>query len=216
MAIFQFFKKEKIKEEPVSTVDPVIEQRRKEKFSTPLIYSEEEPTSDKKVKSETKTALKNLASKTKPADNYVMSEVISPISGRAKKPIAPVEATTVVPKKKVKKIKTEDVVSVISPFYGMTRQEKEIEEDVPVVLEKKMKEKETPVEEPGTVTENLRNLASIMKEEGDKLNIIEARTGEFQLDLKSSRDQEPSLIDEIDDSMTLDELMNLYEKKFKD
>ena len=214
MALFQFFKKEKVKEEPVSTVDPVIEQRRKEKFSTPLIYNDEDKTSEKVSKSEIKVSLKNIASKTKPVDNYVMSEVISPISGRSKKHVAPIEATTITPKKKVKKSKTEDVVSVISPFYGVSRQEKDVEEETPVVLEKKEKEKRS--EEPGTVTENLRNLATIMKEEGDKLNIIEARTGEFQLDLKSSRDQEPSLIDEIDDSMTLDELMNLYEKKFKD
>ena len=30
------------------------------------------------------------------------------------------------------------------------------------------------------------------------------------------KSEEPSLIDEIDDAMTLDELMSLYERKFKD
>ena len=30
------------------------------------------------------------------------------------------------------------------------------------------------------------------------------------------KSEEPSLIDEIDDAMTLDELMSLYEKKFRE
>ena len=49
------------------------------------------------------------------------------------------------------------------------------------------------------------------------LKIIEERTGEFKLDFGQKKSEEQnSLIDEIDDNMSLDELMSLYEKKFKD
>ena len=60
----------------------------------------------------------------------------------------------------------------------------------------------------------MRNIAHIVEEEQDQLKIIEERTGEFKLDFKNK--DEDSFIDEIDDSMSLDELMSLYEKKFKD
>ena len=51
----------------------------------------------------------------------------------------------------------------------------------------------------------------------DQLKIIEERTGEFKLDFGQKKSEEQnSLIDEIDDNMSLDELMSLYEKKFKD
>ena len=36
----KFFMKDEEEEEVYETVDPVLEQRRKEKFSTPLIYNE--------------------------------------------------------------------------------------------------------------------------------------------------------------------------------
>ena len=55
---------------------------------------------------------------------------------------------------------------------------------------------------------------NIVEEEQDQLKIIEERTGEFKLDFQNK--DEDSFIDEIDDSMSLDELMSLYEKKFKD
>ena len=53
--------------------------------------------------------------------------------------------------------------------------------------------------------------------EQDQLKIIEERTGEFKLDFGTNDvEKQNSLIDEIDDDMSLDELMSLYEKKFKD
>ena len=68
-----------------------------------------------------------------------------------------------------------------------------------------------------TVEDNLRNIAKIVEEEQDQLKIIEERTGEFKLDFGQKKSEEQnSLIDEIDDNMSLDELMSLYEKKFKD
>lgn len=73
------------------------------------------------------------------------------------------------------------------------------------------------IEDIPTVEDNLRNIAKIVEEEQDQLKIIEERTGEFKLDFGSSSTQKQgSLIDEIDDNMSLDELMSLYEKKFKD
>ncbi len=62
----------------------------------------------------------------------------------------------------------------------------------------------------------MRNIASIIQEEENQLKLVEKRTGEFQFDFSNMKSEEPSLIDEIDDAMTLDELMSLYERKFKD
>ena len=91
----------------------------------------------------------------------------------------------------------------------------EDEPEVEIVEENKVlenKEEKLP-----TVEDNLRNIAKIVEEEKDQLKIIEERTGEFKLDFNDKKDnQDNSLIDEIDDNMSLDELMNLYEKKFKD
>ena len=64
-----------------------------------------------------------------------------------------------------------------------------------------------------SVENRLRNIASLTEQSDDDLKIVEERTGKFKLDFKKKDD---SLIDEIDDNMSLDELMNLYEKKFKD
>ncbi|MFQ9183345.1 MAG: hypothetical protein ACLR3Q_07875, partial [Thomasclavelia ramosa] len=73
------------------------------------------------------------------------------------------------------------------------------------------------IEDLPTVEDNLRNIAKIVEEEQDQLKIIEERTGEFKLDFGTNDvEKQNSLIDEIDDDMSLDELMSLYEKKFKD
>ncbi|MFQ9974608.1 MAG: hypothetical protein ACLRVW_17180, partial [Coprobacillus cateniformis] len=80
--------------------------------------------------------------------------------------------------------------------------------------EKEIEVKAKMVKEEPSVEQNLRNIAKIVEEEQDQLKIIEERTGEFKLDL--NKEDEDSFIDEIEDSMSLDELMSLYEKKFKD
>ena len=83
------FKKHE-QDDDIFEVDPVVEQRRKEKFSTPLIYDEEfkeeeasEP--DEKVISKPKTKPKVNEVKPvveeKPKSVYQMSEVISPMHG---------------------------------------------------------------------------------------------------------------------------------------
>ena len=194
----KFFKKED-EEELYEKDDPVLEQRRKEKFSTPLIYNDEveenEPKQDiKKEDVKKKEIKKNVNIET----NYRMSEIISPMMGLKETKKTEVKKTV---KPKVKKVKKEsdELIPIISPFYGPFDQ----------VEEKVEKKKEEP-----SVEQNLRNIANIVEEEQDQLKIIEERTGEFKLDFQNK--DEDSFIDEIDDSMSLDELMSLYEKKFKD
>lgn len=197
----KFFGKDE-EDEVLETVDPVLEQRRKEKFSTPLIYNDDVIEEKAQKKEEIKKA---PAKKTQPVETtYRMTEIISPISGVTKT----VEPEMKVKKPKKKKVRkdSDELIPIISPFYGpsdyMEEEPKEKEEALPIV------------DNEPSVEKNLRNIADIVKEEQDQLKIIEERTGEFKLDLQSPQDD--SFIDEIDDSMSLDELMTLYEKKFKD
>ena len=207
------------KEEYFEAIDPVVEQRRKEKFSTPLIYDDEFETQKEEKKPERKKVEETpiLPVEETPAKSgYQPLEVISPMRG------APASKNKVVekPVSKPKKRKYEDqLVPVISPYFGMfnDEKEKEVEEEAviqPVTIKSEAEVEETPIT---TVEENLRNIAKIVEEEQDQLKIIEERTGEFKLDFGSVKQEEPtSLIDEIDDNMSLDELMSLYEKKFTD
>lgn len=196
----RFFGKEVEEEEVYETVDPVLEQRRKEKFSTPLIYNDDIEEEKKEVKEAKKTEPKKP---TVTETTYRMSEIISPMTGLKETKKPEIKVT----KPRVKKIKKEndDLIPIISPYYGFAENIQE---------EKKSPKKEKQRKEEPSVEQNLRNIASIVEEEQDQLKIIEERTGEFKLDLQNK--EEDSFIDEIDDSMSLDELMSLYEKKFKD
>lgn len=195
----KFFKKEE-EEELYEKVDPVLEQRRKEKFSAPLIYNDEinEEKDTKKEEVKKKEPKKN----TNIESTYRMSEIISPMTGLKETKKLEVKKTV---KPKVKKIKKEsdELIPIISPFYGPFEN-----------IDEEKKTSPTKKQEEPSVEENLRNIANIVEEEQDQLKIIEERTGEFKLDFKNK--DEDSFIDEIDDSMSLDELMSLYEKKFKD
>lgn len=206
-----FRNKDMSKEDEIfETVDPVIEQIRKEKFSTPLIFTEEEikeseiqKTEEPKVEVKETVKKKTVLSKPLTEQVYKMSEIISPMHGvQTRKKTEPKVINS---KPKVQKKETNGLIQIISPFYGSDFKESNNKEEPA--------EKKTMISNEKTVVENLRNIKSIVEEEQDQLKIIEQRTGEFKLDF-SSRDD--SLIDEIDDSMSLDELMNLYEKKFKD
>ena len=99
------------------------------------------------------------------------------------------------------------MVPVLSPFYGAQG----IEEEKPVVKKAKKVEK-TVKKESGEVIDSvenrLKNLSTLTLESQENLKIVEERTGKFK--------NEDSLIDEINDDMSYDELMNLYEKKFED
>lgn len=185
-------------EEVFDTLDPVLEQRRKEKFSAPLIYNEVEEEKEEEVKKVPDKKPTPVSEAT-----YRMSEIISPISGVTKR--AEPEIKIQKPKKKKPKKESDSLIPIISPFYGMTDD---------IVEEKEVKDEKVVVKEEVTVEDKLRDIASIVKEEQDQLRIIEERTGEFKFDFKN--ENEDSFIDEIDDSMSLDELMSLYEKKFKD
>lgn len=217
MALKDLMKKFKKEEAIEERIDPVIEQRRKEKFSSPLIYNEEQEevkAEAKKAKPVEKVQIKKPKIDTAVTPFYSMSEIISPMTG--KKEEAESEYRPAV--KKIKKKRTtnykEQLVPVISPFYGAQEEQIEVDEELSTkkVIVKKSKEK-AENKKPDSVTENLRNLANIIKEEENQLKIIEARTGEFQLDFSGVQGEEKTLIDEINDEMTLDELMSLYEKK---
>ena len=244
--MFKNFFKKANDEDIFETVDPIVEQRRNEKFSKPLIYDEEfkkeqeaskkkEETSKKeKVKEVPKKPVKQVALKVEEPvskKGYEMIDIISPIFGMKEEKV---ETENVTKKPSVKKSKKKDnsLIQVISPYYG-NFEEKEVEEESEAILtsapeetveeaqeEKEPEEKKEELleeEKLPTVEDNLRNIANIVKEEQDQLKIIEERTGEFKLDFGANKDEEKTtLIDEIDDNMSLDELMSLYEKKFKD
>lgn len=213
-------------------VDPIVEQRRKEKFSTPLIYGDEFDEGIEKLGEAIKavptptatTAPTPTVTKKAPVrtprprvePGYQMSEVISPIYGRKEEPQTNKTKQGAATKKKVTQKPIEDqLVPIISPIYGTQMVEEEVKEEAPVVTRRSQRNTK-PKKEPETVTEDLRNIASIIQEEENQLKLVEKRTGEFQFDFSNMKSEEPSLIDEIDDAMTLDELMSLYEKKFKD
>lgn len=244
--MFKNFFKKANDEDIFETVDPIVEQRRNEKFSKPLIYDEEfkkeqeaskkkeEASKKEKVKEVPKKPVKQAAPKVEEPvskKGYEMIDIISPMFGMKEEKV---ETEKVTKKPSVKKSKKKDnsLIQVISPYYG-NFEEKEVEEESEAILtsapeetvekvqeEKEPEEKkEEPLEEEKlpTVEDNLRNIANIVKEEQDQLKIIEERTGEFKLDFGANKDEEKTtLIDEIDDNMSLDELMSLYEKKFKD
>ena len=108
----------------------------------------------------------------------------------------------------------------MSPYFGNYEEKPVVESEAKLTSineEKTKKKKSEEIEKLPTVEENLRNIAKIVEEEKDQLKIIEERTGEFKLDFSTNElEKQNSLIDEIDDDMSLDELMSLYEKKFKD
>lgn len=217
-------------------IDPIVEQRRKEKFSTPLIYGDEFDEKVEKIEQAIKATptptastaptpsatSKRTATRTarpKVEASYQMSEVISPIYGRKEEPKQTKAKQNVAPKKKVVQKPIEDqIVPIISPIYGTSTAtvEEEPEQKAKPVTRRSQKKQVESRKEPESVTEDLRNIASIIQEEENQLKLVEKRTGEFQFDFSKMKNEEPSLIDEIDDAMTLDELMSLYEKKFKD
>lgn len=189
-------------EEQYEPAAPVVEKRKQERFSEPLIYNDE-------VKEEPKVEAVKTTYQAPPKkkETYQMSQVISPILGSSK---TKEEEKKKPSTKKKYHYHEPSLVSVISPFYGDPEEEEEdilVEEFIAPVEQ---------VKEP-TVEDNLRNFARLVEEEQNELKIIEQRTGEFKLDFSGANsEKEPSLIDEIEDDMSLDELMSLYEKKFND
>lgn len=217
------FKKHE-EDEDIFEVDPVVEQRRKEKFSTPLIYDEEFSEESQPIAKPTpkvKEKIRQVESKPqveeKPRQIYQMSEVISPMTGISKsKNEKKVEKPSASAKPKKKK-NVDQLVPVISPFFGNYEEKEVVESEAKLTNINEEPEVKPASADLPTVEDNLRNIAKIVEEEQDQLKIIEERTGEFKLDFGTNDvEKQNSLIDEIDDDMSLDELMNLYEKKFKD
>lgn len=212
------------KDEFFEPVDPVVEQRRKEKFSTPLIYDDfENQQIEKKKEIKKKEINKKVVQKkeikddvvtTAPKSGYQPMQVISPMSGVTGSKVKKNVTKKVKPKSK-KRNMDDQLVPVISPYFGSFNEEDEVVmEDA--VLQSVEEKKEITIDEIPSVEENLRNIAKIVEEEKNQLKIIEERTGEFKLDFNDNKEKSATLIDEIDDDMSLDELMSLYEKKFTD
>lgn len=243
--MFKHFFKKSNDDDIFETVDPIVEQRRSEKFSKPLIYDEEFKKEEVTKKSEgqqipkettsknVKKVEKKVAKKEEPEvkKNYEMMDIISPMFGMHEEKK---ETVRIVKKNSVKKPKKKDnsLVQVISPYYGNFEEKEETDSEAVLTAvedskdfqdetntdaEKTIEPEIVEEEKLPTVEDNLRNIAKIVEEEQDQLKIIEERTGEFKLDFGQKKSEEQnSLIDEIDDNMSLDELMSLYEKKFKD
>lgn len=243
--MFKHFFKKSNDDDIFETVDPIVEHRRNEKFSKPLIYDEEFKKEEVTKKSEgqqipkettsknVKKVEKKVAKKEEPEvkKNYEMMDIISPMFGMHEEKK---ETVRVVKKNSVKKPKKKDnsLVQVISPYYGNFEEKEETDSEAVLTAvedskdfqdetntdaEKTIEPEIVEEEKLPTVEDNLRNIAKIVEEEQDQLKIIEERTGEFKLDFGQKKSEEQnSLIDEIDDNMSLDELMSLYEKKFKD
>ena len=243
--MFKHFFKKSNDDDIFETVDPIVEQRRNEQFSKPLIYDEEFKKEEVTKKSEgqqipkettsknVKKVEKKVAKKEEPEvkKNYEMMDIISPMFGMHEEKK---ETVRTVKKNSVKKPKKKDnsLVQVISPYYGNFEEKEETDSEAVLTAvedskdfqdetntdaEKTIEPEIVEEEKLPTVEDNLRNIAKIVEEEQDQLKIIEERTGEFKLDFGQKKSEEQnSLIDEIDDNMSLDELMSLYEKKFKD
>lgn len=213
------------KEDFFEPVDPVVEQRRKEKFSTPLIYDDfENQQVEKKTETKKNEINKKVIQKkeltddvvtTAPKSGYQPMQVISPMSGVTGSKIKKSHVKKKVQTKSKKRNMDDQLVPVISPYFGSFDEEsEEIMEDA--VLQPVEEKSEITIDEIPSVEENLRNIAKIVEEEKNQLKIIEERTGEFKLDFNDNKEESATLIDEIDDDMSLDELMSLYEKKFTD
>ncbi len=97
----RFFGHDEEEEEVFETVDPVLEQRRKEKFSAPLIYNDD-IEEEMPVKKEPVKTVEQKKSAVPVESNYRMTQIISPITGI--KETKTVEKKVVKPKPK--KIKT--------------------------------------------------------------------------------------------------------------
>ena len=129
--MFKHFFKKSNDDDIFETVDPIVEQRRNEKFSKPLIYDEEFKKEKVTKKSEgqqvpKETTSKNVKKVEKKVEkkeepeikkNYEMMDIISPMFGMHEEKK---EIVKTVKKNSVKKPKKKDnsLVQVISPYYG--------------------------------------------------------------------------------------------------
>ena len=174
--MFKGLFKKHVQNDDIFEVDPVVEQRRKEKFSTPLIYDEEfknEETKKPKENVKVKPVEKPKVSESKkiveeePKEIYRMSEIISPMRGitKSKEPEKKVSKKTKARPKR--KLSDDELVPVLSPYFGNFEKKIEVEteskltaikEEKPDVKEEKPKvEKRVNRETDGlpTVEDNL-------------------------------------------------------------
>ena len=140
--MFKHFFKKSNDDDIFETVDPIVEQRRNEKFSKPLIYDEEFKKEEVTKKSEgqqvpkettsknVKKVEKKVAKKEEPEvkKNYEMMDIISPMFGMHEEKK---ETVRIVKKNSVKKPKKKDnsLVQVISPYYGNFEEKEETDSE---------------------------------------------------------------------------------------
>ena len=128
----RFFNRKKEEKESFESVDPVVEERRKQKFSRPLIYDDNEMEVEEEIKVETKKTPEPVKKSTVTETTYQMSEIISPMTGVQKSKKTEVKT---VQKPKIKKIKkqNDELIPIISPFYGPAEEKKQESKPKPEV-----------------------------------------------------------------------------------
>ena len=185
--MFKHFFKKSNDDDIFETVDPIVEQRRNEKFSKPLIYDEEfkkeevtKKSAGQQIPKETtsknvKKVEKKVAKKEEPEvkKNYEMMDIISPMFGMHEEKK---ETVRIVKKNSVKKPKKKDnsLVQVISPYYGNFEEKEETDSEAVLTAvedskdfqdetntdaEKTIEPEIVEEEKLPTVEDNLRNIA---------------------------------------------------------
>ncbi len=206
MALNDLFKKKPVKEVEEEVVDPIIVARRQEKFSKPFLFEEEEKTPVTEEKQDFSKTTKFSTKKRFEADTFQPTEIISPIFGKSSKELGSHKVSS---DKKIERPFEEQLIQVISPMYGIKNSKSKSEVKSDPIIHRENDEK------PATITQNLRDMANIVKDIDENINIVEVSTGEFQLNF-SDNEENPSMIDQVNEQMSLDELMQLYEEKFKE
>lgn len=147
----------------------------------------------------------------KSSGEYVSKQIISPMRGIQKEQKEDKKEN----KKPVKKVK-EEHFQIISPIKGRIPLKKEpaviVEENNQKVVIKAVDKEEMRKTTDGSVTEELRSVSQMIDEEAD-VKLVESKTGEFQIEFRDPVFDETSFNDEIDDNMTIDQLLDQYERR---
>ena len=178
--MFKHFFKKSNDDDIFETVDPIVEQRRNEKFSKPLIYDEEFKKEEVTKKSEgqqvsKETTSKNVKKVEKKVEkkeepeikkNYEMMDIISPMFGMHEEKK---EIVKTVKKNSVKKPKKKDnsLVQVISPYYGNFEEKEETDSEavLTAVEDSKDFQDETNTDAEKTIEDFSKDYPEIKKQE---------------------------------------------------
>ena len=223
MGLFDRFKK-KEEEEEIKIVDPEIEKLREEKFNIPVIEDEEEEKPAEVIRRPNPATTnlpnygtkKNTSAHDTPYSLYKSREIISPMKGRTEKKVE-VEEKVKPAKKKVVYNDSDSLTPVISPMFGQNikRKQKEVKEAVEKV-EEAIEEVEVVQEVKAKINPAPKKTKREVQREEEQMiqdAIVEQKTGEYKFNFPDETKKEDSLMNEVEDEMTLEELLTLYEKK---